>query len=50
MRFGLWEWPPSWDHLVLLICLVQRKEHTEPGSKIHRDFYWIIEHLRLKSL
>lgn len=50
MRFGLWEWPPSRDHLVLLICLVQRKEHTEPGSKIHRDFYWIIERLRLKSL
>lgn len=49
-RFALWAWPPSSDHLVLLICLFQRKERTEPGSKIHRNFYWIIERLRLKSL
>lgn len=39
-----------WDHLVLLICLLQIKETTEPGSKIHRNFYWIIERLSLKSL
>lgn len=28
-RSELWEWPPSWDHLVLLICFKERNTMSQ---------------------